>query len=81
MSVSRPVAVLSFAKCMLVDTRSEYLYLNAEGENRLKRIGLPFTVTPRAVELESLGLSVGALHEEINLELRRLVRTASGTGR
>lgn len=71
------VAVLSFAKCMLVDTRSEYLYLNAEGEDRTRRVGVPFTITQRSVELESIGGSVVALHTEITRELKRLVESTA----
>ncbi|MHC5020294.1 MAG: hypothetical protein ACYTGX_09330 [Planctomycetota bacterium] len=71
------VAVLSFAKCMVVDTRSEYLFLNAEGEHRTRRIGVPFTLTPRSVELAAIHASVGALRDEIGRELARLVATAT----
>jgi hypothetical protein len=70
-------AVLSFAKCMFVDTRTEYLYFNAEGESHRKRVGVPFTVCPTCLEEECVAASVDALFEEIMLELRRLTREGS----
>jgi hypothetical protein len=65
-------AVLSFAKCMVVDTRTEYLYFNAEGESRLRRVSLPFTVCSLCLEDECLGEAVVALRGEILHELARL---------
>jgi hypothetical protein len=65
-------AVLSFAKCMFVDVRTEYLYFNAEGESRKKSVSLPFLVCAQCVEEEAVGASVQALHREIRVELKRL---------
>ena len=67
------VAVLAFAKCLMLDTRTEFLYLNAEGEGRVRRMGLPFTLTPSAVELDCLASAVQALRDDVRGELRRLV--------
>jgi len=71
-------AVLSFAKCMFVDVRTEYLYFNAEGECRKRRVGPPFTVCARCVEEESLAGSVKALRDEILHELERLEAEKDG---
>jgi hypothetical protein len=68
-------AVLSFAKCMVVDVRTEYLYLNAEGECRRRRVSLPFTVCSLCLEAECLGEAVGALRGEILHELKRIEKT------
>jgi hypothetical protein len=71
-------AVLSFAKCMVVDTRTEYLYLNAEGECRRRRVGLPFTVCSLCLEEECLREAVAALRGEIQHELKRIEETEAG---
>jgi hypothetical protein len=65
-------AVLAFAKCMFVDTRTEYLYFNAEGECRKKRVSLPFTVCSRCLEEECVTASIASLRKEILHELERL---------
>lgn len=80
-ALEESVAVLAFAKCLLLDTRTEFLYLNAEGEGRLRRIGLPGTLTPRAVELECLASAEQALREDVRGELRRLEEARGAGGR
>lgn len=70
--LSGSAAVLTFAKCMLLDVRSEYLYLNAEGECRRKRIGLPGCVSARGLELECAAAATEGMRAEILRELKRL---------
>jgi hypothetical protein len=65
-------AVLAFAKCLLVDTRTEYLYFNAEGEGRRKKIGLPLMVDVEKLQRSVTKLSIEGLRSEILHELQRL---------
>ncbi len=65
-------AVLSFAKCMMIDTRTEYLYFNAEGECREKRIGIPGFLSALGLESECIQKAVENLRVEIGLEIERL---------
>ncbi len=65
-------AVLAFAKCMLIDARTEYLYFNAEGECREKRVGVPGFLSEKGLELECIGRAVAGLRVEIRRELNRL---------
>ena len=65
-------AVLAFAKCLFVDTRTEYLYFNAEGEGRRKKIGLPLMIDIEKLERSVTKLSIEGLRGEILHELNRL---------
>jgi hypothetical protein len=65
-------AVLAFAKCLFVDTRTEYLYFNAEGEGRRKKIGLPLMLDVEKLKRSVTKLSIEGLRSEILHELNRL---------
>ncbi len=65
-------AVLAFAKCLLIDTRTEYLYFNAEGEGRRKKIGLPLMIDVEKLKRSVTNLSIEGLRREILHELHRL---------
>jgi hypothetical protein len=65
-------AVLAFAKCMFLDTRTEYLYFNAEGEGKEKKITLPGFLDVEGFENEVVEKAVEGLRSEILHELERL---------
>jgi hypothetical protein len=66
------IAVLAFAKCMFIDTRTEYLYFNAEGEGKDKHITLPGLVDIAGFKRGVIKSSVEGLRGEIMHELERL---------
>lgn len=65
-------AVLSFAKAMLLDTRTEYLYCNAEGECREKRLGVPGFLCVRCLEADCVAGAIEGLRRELVHELERI---------
>jgi len=66
------IAVLAFAKCMMIDTKTEYLYFNAEGEGRDRHVTLPFMVNRTGFEKKVTESAVEGLRAEVLLEIKRL---------
>jgi hypothetical protein len=66
------IAVLAFAKCLFIDTRTEYLYFNAEGEGKDKHITLPFLIDVAGSEKGVIESALEGLRGEILHELERL---------
>jgi hypothetical protein len=66
------IAVLAFAKCLFIDTRTEYLYFNAEGEGKDKQITLPGMIDIEGFERGVIESALEGLRGEILHELERL---------
>lgn len=66
------MAVLAYSKCMLIDTRTEYLYFNAEGEGEDRVVTAPLLLDFEGFARKVEKASLHGLLDEITLELERL---------
>ncbi len=66
------IAVLAFAKCMLIDTRTEYLYFNAEGEGKDWKVTFPCLIDTVGFERGVIETAIEGLRREVLHELERL---------
>jgi len=66
------IATLAIARCMLIDTKTEYLYLNAEGDAKKKRVRLPGMIDRAGFEGEVIIEALEIMRKEILHELKRI---------
>ncbi|TET35085.1 MAG: hypothetical protein E3J72_13300 [Planctomycetota bacterium] len=70
--VGESIATLAVVRCMLVDTKTEYLYLNAEGDVKEKRVRLPGMIDRIGFEAEMVEKAMEVMRREILHELERI---------